>query len=222
MLLLTAGPLFAQQAKPPELQFHPVPDFLKLPDDVCFGECVGVAVDSKESIYVANRGKHPLMEFRPDGTFMRFIDEGLNIHEAAHSVILDPQDNIWFIDAATNLIVRMDQQTRPQMVLGKNRRRGHGKHTSSSMARRAPRISISLRAWPSLLMEASLFRMDMATRGSRISARTEFSSRIGARAEMRSGGSIRRTRSLWMQKESCTWGTEETGGFRFSMPKVIS
>ncbi len=118
-LLLAAAPLFAQQAKPPELQFHSVPDFLKLPDGVYFGECVGVALDSKGNIYVANRGKHPLMEFHPDGTFMRYIGEGLDIHEAAHSVILDPQDNIWFIDAATNIIVRMDQQTRLQMVLGK-------------------------------------------------------------------------------------------------------
>ncbi len=118
-LLLAAAPLFAQQAKPPELQFHSVPDFLKLPDGVYFGECVGVALDSKGNIYVANRGKHPLMEFHPDGTFMRYIGEGLDIHEAAHSVLLDPQDNIWFIDAATNIIVRMDQQTRLQMVLGK-------------------------------------------------------------------------------------------------------
>jgi DNA-binding beta-propeller fold protein YncE len=111
--------LFAQQAKPPELTVRANTEFLKLPDDVYFGEAVGVSIDSKGNIYVANRGKHPLMEFRPDGTFLRFIGEGLDVYEAPHSVFIDPQDNIWYVDAGTNLIIKMDQQTRLQMVLGK-------------------------------------------------------------------------------------------------------
>jgi hypothetical protein len=116
---LLSAPLFAQQAKPPELTVKATTDFLKLPNDVYFGEAVGVSLDSKGNIYVANRGKHPLMEFHPDGTFMRFIGEGLDIYGAPHSVFLDPQDNIWYVDAETNLIVKLDQQTRLQMVFGK-------------------------------------------------------------------------------------------------------
>jgi hypothetical protein len=49
VLLLIAAPLFAQQAKPPELQFHSTPDFLKLPEGVYFGECVGVALCQSRS-----------------------------------------------------------------------------------------------------------------------------------------------------------------------------
>ena len=117
-VVLTSS-LSAQQAKPPELTVRATTDFLKLPDDVYFGEAVGVSLDSKGNIYVANRGKHPLMEFRPDGTFLRFIGEGLDVYEAPHSVFIDPQDAIWYVDAGTNLIIKMDQQTHLQMVLGK-------------------------------------------------------------------------------------------------------
>jgi len=119
MMLLVALPLLSQQPKPPEL--HPQADtnFFKLPEGVFFGECVGVALDSKGNIYVANRGKHPLMEFHPDGTFMRFLGEGLNIIEAPHSVAIDKQDNIWYVDAGTSVIVKLDQQNRLQMVFGR-------------------------------------------------------------------------------------------------------
>jgi DNA-binding beta-propeller fold protein YncE len=118
-VLLFAMPVCAQEAKAPELVVRADTNFLKLPDGVYFGECVAVALDSKGNIYVANRGKHPLMEFSPDGAFMRFIGEGLDIYEAPHTVAIDPQDNIWYVDAGTNLIVKLDQQLRLQMVLGK-------------------------------------------------------------------------------------------------------
>ena len=104
LAFLLAIPLSAQTKEAPELAVHPDTNFLKLPDGVYFGECVGVAVDSKRDIYIANRGKHPLMEFRPDGTFMRFIGEGLHIYQAPHSVAIDPQDNIWYVDAGSDLI----------------------------------------------------------------------------------------------------------------------
>ncbi len=75
-------------------------------------------MDSKGNIYVANRGKHPLMEFHPDGSFMRFIGEGLDFG-APHNLAIDSQDNMWYVDAELNLILKLDQQTHLQMVLGK-------------------------------------------------------------------------------------------------------
>lgn len=114
-----AVPLCARQAAVPNLPVKPDIHFFQLPMGVYFGECVGVALDSQGNIYVANRGKHPLMEFRPDGTFLRFLGEGLDVYEVPHSVAIDPHDNIWYVDAGSDLIVELDQQTRLQMVLGK-------------------------------------------------------------------------------------------------------
>src|SRR5947208_7062935 len=52
--LIVAIPAFAQQ--PPEIRFHSVPDFLKLPPDLHLGEATGVAVNSKGHIFVFTRG----------------------------------------------------------------------------------------------------------------------------------------------------------------------
>ena len=124
-LCLTA-PLFPQQAqplpapaRPPQLPAQFDINYFQLPAGVYFGECVGVAVDSQGNLYVANRGKHPLIEFHPDGTFLRFIGEGLDVFDEPHSIAIDAHDNIWYVDAGNNLIVELDPQTRLKMVLGK-------------------------------------------------------------------------------------------------------
>ena len=55
LLLLSAAPVMAQQAAP-EIPFESVPDPLKLPDDLYFGEVAGVAVNSKGHVFVFSRG----------------------------------------------------------------------------------------------------------------------------------------------------------------------
>lgn len=122
LALLLALPLWAVDtggSAPPQLAFTADAHFLKLPPGVYFGECVGVAVDAAGNIYVANRGEHPLMEFRPDGTFLRYVAQGLDVFLAPHSVAIGPHGNIWYVDAGTNLVVELDPATRLLMVLGK-------------------------------------------------------------------------------------------------------
>ena len=123
---LLSPALFAQEAKAPELQYKADVNFFKLPEGVYFGECVGVSFDSKGNIYVINRGIHPIMEFHPDGSFMRFIGAGLPILDpnvdgrgGAHGITIDKHDNLWYVDAGTNTITELDQQLRFIMILGK-------------------------------------------------------------------------------------------------------
>ena len=52
---LAVAPLFAADAGP-EIKYRSVPDFLKLPPDMYFGEVSGVAVNSKGHIFVFSRG----------------------------------------------------------------------------------------------------------------------------------------------------------------------
>ena len=52
---LSSTPVMAQQAVP-EIPFKSVPDPLKLPTDVHFGEVTGVAVNSKGHVFVFSRG----------------------------------------------------------------------------------------------------------------------------------------------------------------------
>jgi hypothetical protein len=101
--VLAALPVLAQV---PEIPYKFDPDYLKLPADMHFGETSGVAVNSKGNIFVFNRGNtvgpafgaaaSQLLEFAPDGKFMREIGKGLYAWAYAHTVRIDPQDNIWF------------------------------------------------------------------------------------------------------------------------------
>jgi hypothetical protein len=50
-LVLFVAPSFAQQ-NVPEISFESVPDFLKLPPGMNFGEVPGVAVNSKGHVFV--------------------------------------------------------------------------------------------------------------------------------------------------------------------------
>lgn len=118
-LFCIALPLAAQEPRDvPQISFHVTENFLKLPDNLYMAEVVGVAVDSKGHVFVLHRGRQPILEFRPDGSFVRSIGEGLPF-EGPHAVRTDSQDNLWYIDAGTNLIVKFDAQKRIQMVLGR-------------------------------------------------------------------------------------------------------
>jgi DNA-binding beta-propeller fold protein YncE len=127
LLFFMAAPLFAQQ--PPEIRFHSVPDFLKLPTDVHLGEATGVAVNSKGHIFVFSRGNTAgpaygasaaqLLEFAPDGKFLREIGHHLYAWSFAHTVKVDKDDNIWVTDKGSDMVIKFNPEGRVVMVFGR-------------------------------------------------------------------------------------------------------
>src|SRR6266545_4595175 len=105
-LTLVSSFLAAQQV--PEIPFESVPNFFKLPADLYFGEVAGVAVNSKGHIFVFSRGNSTgpaygasaaqLLEFGPDGTYLREIGHNLYAWSFAHAVKIYGNDNIWVAD----------------------------------------------------------------------------------------------------------------------------
>ena len=123
---------FGQTAAPvPEIRYESVPNFLKLPPDVYLGEVSGVAVDSKKHIFVFSRGNTTgpaygaaaaqLLEFAPDGRFMREIGKNLYAWSFAHAVRTDKDDNIWAIDKGSDMIIKFDPEGRVVMVFGRKK-----------------------------------------------------------------------------------------------------
>ncbi len=114
---------------PPEIPFESVPNFLKLPADVYFGEVTGIAVDSEKHIFVLSRGNTTgpaygaaaaqLLEFDGDGRFMREIGHNLYAWSFAHQVRVDRHDNIWVADKGSDVVVRFDPEGRVTMVFGR-------------------------------------------------------------------------------------------------------
>jgi DNA-binding beta-propeller fold protein YncE len=106
-----------------------------------------VALTSKGTVLVLHRGAHPILEFEPGGKLIRSWGDGL-ISEGkvaaipqtnwspershysavygppgctacgAHSVRVDPQGNIWVVDAAGHVIYKMNPAGKEIMRLG--------------------------------------------------------------------------------------------------------
>jgi len=120
--------LFAQQAAP-EIPFDSVPNLLKLPDNMYLGEVSGVAVNSKGHIFVFSRGNTTgpayaasaaqLLEFMPDGKFVREIGHNLYAWSFAHTVRVDKDDNIWAADKGSDMVIRFNPEGQVTMVFGR-------------------------------------------------------------------------------------------------------
>jgi hypothetical protein len=130
-LVLLAGPCLAQPAVP-EIPFQSVPDFLKLPKGMNFGEVPGVAVNSKGHVFVftrSNSAQGPayaptaaqLLEFDQNGTLLGEIGKGLYAWSFAHSVRIDKDDNIWAIDKGSDMIVKFNLEGRVLWVFGRRK-----------------------------------------------------------------------------------------------------
>src|ERR1700716_4633936 len=120
--------LLAQQTAP-EIPFESVPNLLKLPKDLYLGEASGVAVNSKGHIFVYSRGNSSgpayaataaqLLEFGPDGTFIREIGHNLYAWSFAHTVRVDKADNIWAADKGSDMVVKFNPAGQVTMVFGR-------------------------------------------------------------------------------------------------------
>ena len=112
--LLLGDTVFAQATKAkaqnvPEIPYDSVPNFLKLPPGLYMGEAMGVATNSKGHVFVFTRSaKTRLFEFDQNGDYVREIGEGNYGFEFAHSVRVDPQDNIWAVDEGTNMVIKFN------------------------------------------------------------------------------------------------------------------
>lgn len=128
LALVFVKPAVAQQ-QPPEIRFRSVPDFLKLPPDLYLGEATGVAVNSKGHVFVFSRGSTTgpaygaasaqLLEFGPDGKFIREIGHHLYAWSFAHTVKVDKDDNIWVTDKGSDMVIKFNPEGRVALVFGR-------------------------------------------------------------------------------------------------------
>ena len=77
-------------------RYHVNENWAKLPDGWEFRDVAGVAVDSKDNVYVFNRGEHPMMVFDQEGNFLRSWGEGLFVR--AHGIHIGPDESIYCTD----------------------------------------------------------------------------------------------------------------------------
>src|SRR5215217_7830921 len=135
-ILAFSGTLVAQQGAPagPEITFDSV-DVLKTPDNVFVGEIGGVGQTSKGQIFVYTRTGHAyatvgdnrtflrngskLFQFDQTGKFVKELGQDVYGFNIASGLRVDPQDNVWTIDAGASQVVKFDSEGRVALVLGR-------------------------------------------------------------------------------------------------------
>ena len=116
---LLAAPLMAQP-QVPVIPFDSQLDFLKYSPDMNLGEILGIAVNSKGHIVLAN---HPgsgtsgplygnastsLLEFDQAGKFVREVGKNVYGLGYTHAVRFDKYDNLWAVDKGTHSVMKFN------------------------------------------------------------------------------------------------------------------
>lgn len=118
-----------------EIAFDSTGSYLKMPSDIYVGEVAGVGANAKGQIFVYTRTGHPiatlgdnrtfmhggsrLFQFDAAGKFVRELGQDVYGFNVASGLRIDPQDNVWTIDAAASQIVKFDPVGRIALVLGR-------------------------------------------------------------------------------------------------------
>jgi DNA-binding beta-propeller fold protein YncE len=126
---LSAG-LYAQSA--PDLNFDGNIDLISLP---AYGEVAGVATNSRGQIFVLARTGHAyatlgdertfyhggsrLFQFDANGKYVKEIGQGTYGMTFSAQLRVDPQDNIWVVDAGSNILTKFDSNGMFVAVIGR-------------------------------------------------------------------------------------------------------
>src|ERR1700680_1199736 len=89
----------------------------------------GVAVNSKGHVFALSRGNttgpaygaaaSQLLEFGPDGKFIREIGHNLYAWSFGHAVKVDAEDNIWVADKGSDMVIKFNPEGRVVLVFGR-------------------------------------------------------------------------------------------------------
>ena len=89
----------------------------KFPEGYEFPDASGVTVDSKDNVYVLNRGPHPVIVLDKAGNFVRSWGEG-EFDARAHGIHASPDDFIWTVNDNQHCIKKYTPEGKLVMTVG--------------------------------------------------------------------------------------------------------
>ena len=132
-ILAFGGTLVAQQGAS-DISYDSM-DVLKWDDAHILGEVGGVGQNSKGQVFVYTRTGHAyatigdnrtfqrggsrLFQYDASGKFVRELGQDVYGFNVAYGLRVDPQDNVWTIDAGASQVVKFDSEGRVALVLGR-------------------------------------------------------------------------------------------------------
>ena len=99
-----------------EHRYRVVENWAKLPDGWSLTDVASVAVDSKDRIYVFNRGAHPMVVLDRDGNFIKSWGEGL--FNRAHGLHIDADDNLYCTDDGDHTVRKCSTDGKVLLTIG--------------------------------------------------------------------------------------------------------
>src|SRR3569832_122410 len=99
-----------------EHRYRVVENFAKLPDGWQLTDVASVAVDSKDRVYVFNRGEHPMVVLDREGHFLRSFGEGL--FSRAHGLHIDADDNLYCTDDGDHTVRKCTTEGKVLLTIG--------------------------------------------------------------------------------------------------------
>ena len=100
-----------------DFQYKFVDDWAKLPAGTTFHECPGVAVDSKDNVYVLTRGEHPIIVLDREGNFVRTFGEGY-FSNRTHGLYIAHDDSLLIADDGIHTIQKFSPDGEKLMEIG--------------------------------------------------------------------------------------------------------
>jgi DNA-binding beta-propeller fold protein YncE len=95
-------------------------DWMRLPAGWELVEAAAVATDSRDRVYVFNRGNHPVVVFSAEGEFLHAWGEG--VFKRAHGITIGPDDLVYCVDDFDHTIKKFTAEGRLLMTLGESGR----------------------------------------------------------------------------------------------------
>jgi DNA-binding beta-propeller fold protein YncE len=96
--------------------YEELPAWGKLPEGWSYRDVAGVAVDSKDQVYVFNRGRHPVIVFDPAGNFLRSWGE--DQFTRAHGIHIGADDAIYLTDDQDHTVRKYTPEGKLLLTIG--------------------------------------------------------------------------------------------------------
>ena len=99
-----------------EHRYRVIDNWAKLPEGWELKDVGAVAIDSKDRVYVFNRGEHPMIVFDSDGNFIKSWGEGT--FPRAHGLHIDEHDHLYCTDDGGHFVRKCDTEGRVLLEIG--------------------------------------------------------------------------------------------------------
>jgi DNA-binding beta-propeller fold protein YncE len=98
-------------------QFKVIEGWEKLPEGYTHRDVVGMAVGSRDRVYVLTRGDARVIVYERDGTFVASFGEGL-FTERTHGITIGPDDSVYTVDDGDHTVRKFSPTGELLMTIG--------------------------------------------------------------------------------------------------------